>query len=283
MEIERAEIDQASLVEYADLFGTCFPGAVKLRRLDYLRWLYAHNPAGPMRGFNAREAGRLVAHYACIPMWLVLGGERVSALLSLNTATHPDFQGRGLFTRLAEATYDVAAREGVQAVYGVANANSTPGFLRKLGFSQVAQLEARVGLGRLRAGDWRAMDRAQFRIDWNESTLLWRTANPANPVSVHRMDDGSDGFSAASGRLALRAWAQLPQIEGLKIVTVPAPLTGRLWLGLTPAESMSGGGYVSIPEWLRPSPLNLIFRGLQGPLTVSADEVFFGFLDFDAF
>ena len=131
-----------------------------------------------MVGYNAWEAGRLAAHYACVPAHVHALGAPRRALLSLNTATHPEFQGRGLFTKLADHTYAAAAASGFELVYGAANASSTPGFVRKLGFQLVAPLDSRIGAGRLGRIDWpRAQAQAAFARSWSEPELAWRMAN----------------------------------------------------------------------------------------------------------
>src|SRR5579859_5968770 len=95
-----------ALSRYAALFLKCFPGTSHLNE-KYLEWLYARNPAGPVVGMDAMAGDVLAAHYVCIPAQIWLENVQVKALLSLNTATHPDFQGKGLFTTLAQKTYEL--------------------------------------------------------------------------------------------------------------------------------------------------------------------------------
>ena len=95
----------------------------------------AANPAGTVVGFDAWDDVTLAAHYVCVPARVLRWGDAFGrALLSLNTATRPAYQGKGLFTKLAAATYEGAERpKGFECVYGVANANSTPGFHSQAG------------------------------------------------------------------------------------------------------------------------------------------------------
>lgn len=282
---QRCMYTEPELQECASLFSVCFPAAKKLADVAYLRWLYVENPCGPVVGFNARHGERLVAHYVCIPMSVAIDGQVRRALLSLNTATHPEFQGKGLFTQLAEMTYAAGAEEGMEFVYGVANANSTPGFVRKLGFSLVAPLESRIGFGRLGAFDWpRLSQLARFQQAWTKYSLSWRIRNPAAAVLCHRRDQHAFCVSADSGRAGLRAWAELPLIGGaLPESIVTAPMSLRVWLGLMPASLGKFAFFANLPQRFRPSPLNLIVRGLQGSLSLAPEDVFFSFLDFDAF
>ena len=115
-------------------------------------------------GADAWDGERLAAHYVTCPMEAVVEGRVAKGLLSLNTATHPDYQGRGLFTTLAQAAYAQGAAAGYEFVVGVANANSTPGFLKRLEFQHEARLQAglllrrpaRLGVTPVQfAGHWR--------------------------------------------------------------------------------------------------------------------------------
>ena len=281
MELKPTQFDDVHLRQYAALFKACFPGADHLDG-QYLRWLYRDNPAGTVVGFDAWEGDRLAAHYVCVPASVRLDGRPKRALLSLNTATHPDFQGKGLFTRLAELTYAAGAEQGHELVYGVANANSTPGFLRKLGFSLVTPLDSWVGFGRLRGIDWNAVAGADFARTWPAAELDWRLRNPARPVRSVALADGSTGFLAASGKPGISAWAQLAG-EQAPAVRGSGGLGARVFLGKLPGRPGPRGAYLSLPERLRPSPLNLIVRGFGAPVALDPGNLFFSFLDFDAF
>lgn len=285
MDFERCGYSQSSLSEYAQLFSVCFPEARKLSDTDYLRWLYVENPLGAVVGFNARDGERLVAHYACVPMSIMIDGRVCRALLSLNTATHPDFQGKGLFTRLADLTYEAGANAGMDLVYGVANANSTPGFVRKLGFNLVSPLESRIGIGSLGSFDWaRLPQSARFCHDWTSESIAWRMNNPTATVKCHNTNRASFAFSTSAGRAGFSAWAEFPVANDVLVATsADAPFCFRVWLGLLPEGLGRFSLYPSLPDRLRPSPLNLIVRGLHDPLKLDASGVFFNFLDFDAF
>jgi len=276
-----ASVDADSLARYVGLMRICFPGTRKFSP-DYMRWLYADNPDGRVIGFDAFEGGELVAHYACIPATARLEGVPVRVMLSLNTATHPRFQGKGLFTQLAERTYEVGAGAGMAAVYGVANANSTPGFTRKLGFQLVAPLHARIGVGALlRNGAVGAP--AAFERSRSIAALQWRSTSPWS--SLHwRVDGDTAQCFAPAVRGLVSAYDEFPaaMAQGLRAsVARPAPL--RLFLGLVPQGELSAL-YAGIPSRLRPSPLNLIYKPLATTVQCIATEgARISFIDFDAY
>lgn len=274
--------DAQMLLRYEALFSACFAPSPKFAPPS-LKWLYGDNPDGQVFGFDAIDGDDLAAHYVCVPSTARVNGVVVKTLLSLNTATHPKFQGKGLFTKLAEMTYQAAAEQGFDGVYGVANANSTPGFVRKLGFQLVQPLEAKIGCGGLGI-DFSAVARnAQFERVWTPESLRWRSRNPCNPVWSSK---NRRGFHAAAFGNLLPAYAELPPTyssAGRDIVgRTMSPL--HLYLGLVPSGASRFSGYMDIPLRLRPSPLNMIYRSLtQHSTRLDAGQMSFTFLDFDAY
>lgn len=277
------EFDDKALAGYSSLFAACFPDSGKFTR-EYLDWLYVRNPDGHAFGFDAWEGDVLAAHYVCIPAQANVDGRVVQVLLSLNTATHPQFQGKGLFTKLASMTYEAAAAAGYAGVYGVANANSTPGFVRKLGFQLVRPLEALVGVGGIGTAGRQAALAPAFERVWSDAALEWRCASPSNPVLRRRKGTAWQFHAPAFGSW-IHAYAELALPAAVALGPTGAPATPlRLYLGLMPDAERSAGSYVAIPKRLRPSPLNLIYRSLSSPgLQLDGALIRFSFLDFDAY
>ena len=182
-------------------------------------------------------------------------------------------------------TYDNAANLHFDMVYGIANANSTPGFVQKLGFQLVAPLEARIGIGRLPITDKEEVFHSDvFQKFWDFPGITWRLGNPAIMVYVTKFADGTRGFHAATGIPFLRAYAEcfldFP-VTGSRSISI---ITPRLFIGLLPGRSFRCTRYQSIPKCFKPSPLNLIYRNLQnGGAMLEAHSVLLSFLDFDAY
>ena len=277
------QTDDAMLCRYQALFLACFPASSKFT-LETLKWLYKENPDGQVIGFDAFENGNLVAHYACIPAMVSIENMPVKALLSLNTATHPKNQGKGLFTKLAEMTYQQATEQGFHSIYGVANANSTPGFIRKLGFQLVAPLKAMIGIKQLGIDMTLAMNNAQFARIWSPASLSWRCANKNNIIQSLIQHDRVTFHAKALGNL-LPVYAELPKNICHLTTEYSQPISPlRLYLGLYPTAAHKTSMYGNIPNRLRTSPLNMIFRSLVKPNDkLNPNNIFFSFLDFDAY
>jgi len=266
----------AQLEAYGRLLNAAF--ATDKFNAAALAWRYRDNPAGAVVGADAWDGETLAAHYVTCPLEARIDGAVVKGLLSLNTATHPDYQGRGLFTTLAERAYELGAAAGYGFVIGVANANSTPGFLRKLAFQEVGRLHAGV----LASLPRRFSDLAvQYQGAWRDELLTWRLANPDGRYAVARRGDLT-GVWAKTHLPFVQCGAFLPNVEGVT-PTGGAPLAATLFLGLEPRMNLAA--FLPIPERLRPSPLNLIWRrlGTTAPAALRREAVALNFLDFDPY
>lgn len=284
MKLAEIATDSQSLEACAQLMQSAFPGATHLDAA-YLRWLYLDNPAGTVVGYNAWEDNRIIGHYAAIPVDIYLDGETCMGLLALNTAMHPDYRSAGIIYSLANRTCKLAEKRGFTCIYAVANAASTPILVKSLKFQLVSQLTAAVGPTRLRP-DWeKALIGNRFRRRWKEDTARWRAANPSNPTSLSSND---------ADTVAFRAKTHLPGIFAHGIIPVEPPLPDcskglgpglNLFLGILPENSCRYPGYLSIPEKLKPSPLNFIYRPLVdiAPRKLDRNEVILGIQDFDPY
>jgi GNAT superfamily N-acetyltransferase len=274
--LREVSVDDASIAQVAGLLRQVFPRSGHFTD-EAVRWQYRDNPDGHVVGFNAWLGDELAAHYVTIPLLARVNGKEEKGLLSLNTATHPSHQGKGLFTRLAKATYERGAREGFGFVVGVANANSTHGFTKKLGFQLVSPLRAMIGVGSL---PWSpvAID-VQYEGIWSERKLAWRMAHPAYRYTTARSAEQDLILSERSQATARYVLAALP--KGTLTTSVHAPWK-KVWIGLDPAMHWSRAAYINIPMRLRPSPLNLIFKDLTGAgRTLDPERVRFQAIDFD--
>jgi len=273
--------DELSLKKYEELFLTCFPNSKKFN-LDYLSWLYIENPEGPAIGFDVYDGDFLAAHYVCIPVSFSINGVVEKSLLSLNTATHPRYQGIGLFTKLASMTYATATNLGYSSIFGIANANSTHGFVRKLGFQLLGQLEAKIGFGRLNIDFSVVKEGYTFRA-WNAKSLNWRCSNPARSIECSMTSNGII-FKAGIFNKIASVIAELPLGNKipLNLSKFSSPL--HIFIGLIPKQMTHSNLYFDIPQKLRPSPLNLIYLSLAGKSEILyRDNFLLNFLDFDAF
>ena len=277
LQIRPSGVSNDQLAAYSLLLQSVFGPAAKFSP-EALAWRYRDNPDGAVVGFDAWDGDRLCAHYVTTPTAGVIDGAERRGLLSLNTATHPAYAGRGLFTRLAQATYQAGAAAGHGFVMGVANANSTPGFLRRLDFQFIAPLAAGLLLRLPRRFEPLG---TEFHLSWSPRRLAWRLANPAASYGIARRGDLTV-ISAPTHLPLLRCVGFLSQGAP---PPAPGPPALSLFIGLEPRLDLEALGFVRLPQRLRPSPLNLIYRRLNPTLPIVLDPVgtAISFLDFDPY
>jgi GNAT superfamily N-acetyltransferase len=254
-------IQKSALADYFDLLSMSFQRFNPT--LPYLNWLYFENPRGSVCGYDAYDGDLLVAHYACIP--IKIEGYQFNSLLSLNTATHPDYQGRGLFKELASRTFE-AALPTYANVVGVANAKSVGGFVKYLNFQMLGNLELRIGqLSRQFVGS---------RI-FTPEELLWRSTSPGRPMKVFPLESGLNLLSVKPFRFFPRLDAVVfEEDSGLDDYQSHQ-------IGITLDWRKGVNPLLKLPEKIKPSPLVLIFKPLLEPDSTLLTS--FSFPDFDAF
>jgi len=118
---------------YLDVWGYNRP-----RSFDHWRYLTA--PDGQCPVTLAADGEKLAGAYTVWPVKIRVGDEVVTGAQSMDTMTHPNYQGQGVFTKLAEACYEIAAARGTEILYGFPNPLSYPGFVKRLGWTHTGDV-----------------------------------------------------------------------------------------------------------------------------------------------
>lgn len=268
--IEQVRVDDASLQEILQLMLLAFVGHSEKFSIEYLKWQYADNPVGKIVGFNAYIGDVLAAHYVTMPIYMNISGKKTLGLLSLNTSTHPEHRGKRLFTILAEHTYQYAAELNYKFVIGVANAQSTHGFLKHLKFKMIGPLTFKVGIG----ANIYPKKNYTFTRYWDKEIIDWRLRNPF----MEYYKNGDMIVSPIKTGFKKLVYHDKDDLVSLK------KLHGRpfnLYIGN--GADLCKGVYCKVPKFIEHSPFNLIFRDLtDGKLPeVTKDNILFELIDFD--
>jgi GNAT superfamily N-acetyltransferase len=263
------------LEEYSTFLSLVFSKESKFTA-SFLKWQYCDNPFGTVVGYDAYFEDKLVAHYVTIPVQYYIFGVLTKGLLSLNTAVHPSHQGKGLFTKLANKTYDEAIKLGYEFIIGVANQNSTPGFVNKLGFQLISPLDVKIGIGKMFNNPINLFKLSPIR---NEAFVKWRLLNPSKTY----LSSNHEVYVEVKKNWLHAQLISLPNSQNFPVKLTTVKPIFKLLIGKGIAQK-NGGLYFDLPSIFKPSPLNLIFKDLTGKISITGkDDVFFELIDFDAY
>lgn len=186
------------------LFAECFAGSPKARA-DVLAWQYWANPFAVPVSWVYEDDDRVVAHYAGMPVPILVGGAPATGAVGIDAATAPSHRGRGLFEALARAVYEDGGRRGMPVTLCYPNENSLRGFV-KAGGHPVGRLRTYVlpvdagwvarrfgvPLVAARAGravafrHGRAGDAVRVTAPPGGLDALWATVAPSSPNGIRR-------------------------------------------------------------------------------------------------
>ena len=196
------------------------------------RWKHLDNPFGASPAWVAavESAGgeRLVGLRVFLRWQFVRDGAVVHAVRAVDTATDPDFRGRGLFTALTLGALPALRAEGVELVFNTPNDQSRPGYV-KMGWQPVGTLRPvlrPVGLGSV-----------PRLVRSRVPAALW-----PEPLSVGRsVEDwlAADGRALLSGRSAG---------DGLRTAVDEAFARWRFGAALQPCRVIGADGTVAVVQ-----------------------------------
>jgi GNAT superfamily N-acetyltransferase len=113
-------------------------------------WKHFEGPWGPSAMWVATVDGRIVGFRAFVRWQFVEpSGEIVRAVRAVDTATDPEHQGQGIFTRLTLGALDALGAEGNRLVFNTPNRYSLSGYL-KMGWRNLGRLPVAVRPARVR-------------------------------------------------------------------------------------------------------------------------------------
>ena len=266
--LKKITCNTTKITEYSKLLSDVFQDRKKFNQ-KYLNWLYLQNPYGKVYGYDVYYDNKLVAHYATLPVKYILKNKEYKGLLSLNTAVHKDHQGQGLFSKIAKLTIDSSKQDGYDFIVGVSNQNSTHGFVNKLGFKLVCPLETYLVIGKLNP---LKKSNNLFSSEISAEFFNWRLKNP----NENYIKTSKGVIKRKFGILDFLITTQLrnTKIKSLGIINV---LIGKNTHKLDKSQF-----YFSIPKFLKPSPLNLIFKSnIKELMKINSKDFYFELKDFD--
>ncbi len=169
----------------------------------FFSWKHDENAFGPSYEWVAVEDETVVGYRAFLRWEFVVDGEVVRAVRAVDTATHPDHRGKGIFRALTLHAVEAMTADGAGFVFNTPNDQSRPGYLT-MGWEVVGRLPVAVRPLRARA--------------------LWRMARARVPAA--RWSLPTEAFEPPA---ALED-VEVPSAPGWSTNRTPAYLTWRYGL-----------------------------------------------------
>lgn len=106
-------------------------------------WKHLNNPFGKSPVILAEEDGQLLGVRAFLKWEFLESGKVYRACRAVDTATHPDYQGNGIFKKLTLSLIEEIKKEGIDLLFNTPNAKSAPGYL-KMGWEKWGKLPLKL-------------------------------------------------------------------------------------------------------------------------------------------
>lgn len=178
----------------------------------FWRWKHVDNPFGKSPVLVAEENGQLIGVRAFMRWQWTYQNRIYKAVRAVDTATHPQHQGKGIFKNLTLQLVDQCKADGVDFIFNTPNTSSKPGYL-KMGWMSNGKMKLAASPRlnfKKQSSDFDsiyAMNQSSFsafkfseadsnymRTNLTEKFLLWRyTSNPN--IEYYTFSDPTNRYS----------------------------------------------------------------------------------------
>lgn len=143
--MEIREATDADIPAIVDLLRLSLGEGLMPKSTEYWHWKHFENPFGPSPVLVCWEHSKLIGVRAFMRWEWIASGQQISAVRAVDTATHPDFQGKGVFRKLTMSLVETSKYNGLDIVFNTPNHQSKPGYL-KMGWDEAGRLPVKFSL-----------------------------------------------------------------------------------------------------------------------------------------
>jgi GNAT superfamily N-acetyltransferase len=113
------------------------------KSIAYWNWKHEQNPFGKSEVMISEEDATLSGIRAMMPWIWQAGQQQFKTFRAVDTATHPDFQGKGIFSKLTQTMVEHLRSVGSDFIFNTPNNQSLPGYL-KMGWQEWGRIKVRI-------------------------------------------------------------------------------------------------------------------------------------------
>lgn len=278
IEFKKTNLDKID--EYILLYSKAFKNFSKTN--DYFKWLYEENPDGKFVGIDCYDNDILVGQVGGIPHEFIFNERKISFLISINVCVDPKYQGKWLFSKMLIRFEQIARELDFDGIIGIANKAATPFWKRSIKMKTLGSLDVFIGYGKLDINCFNKLN-YNFYTYWNKNKLEWRFKNPLNNF-YQKTSEGSQSIYAKTDFLLIDAYSPLVFFDQDINLRLEKKKTFKpvVYIGLI-NEFKKTKFLFDLPYFLRPSPLNFVYKFLKSEQNLDPKKILFTFLEFDAF
>lgn len=122
-----------------ELLKSSLGEALMPKSVAFWRWKHWENPFGKSSVLLAFENETLVGVRAFMKWEWRFHNKVIQSVRAVDTATHPEHQGKGIFTTLTLSLVEQCKTDGIGFVFNTPNKNSMPGYI-KMGWHSIGKM-----------------------------------------------------------------------------------------------------------------------------------------------
>ncbi len=278
IEFKKTNLDK--LDDYLELYKRSFKKFEK--NFEYLKWQYIKNPHGNFVGIDCYDNNTLIGQVGGIPKEFIFNNKKIKSLISINVCVDPLYKGKGIFKKMAIRFEQIAKNLNFDLIIAIANKAATIPWQKSIALMKLNALDVFVGFGKLE-NDKVIENNYNFYSLWNKETLEWRIKNPINETFFQKIRNNQSVYSKSNFAL-IDAYSPMVFLEDVidKSTIKKKIYRPIVYVGLI-NDFKKTNLLFDLPEFLKPSPLNFLYKFTKSNDVLDTKKVFFTFLDFDAF
>ncbi len=252
--------------------------------VQFLDWLYNENPNGKAIVNNAYENGKIVAHFALVPISVVYNNKIYKSALSVFNAVDENHRNFYIFHQLASKSFETAKLNNIRFIMSVANATSSELYVKCFKFKLISPLVIKIGFSKFQEKN---NIPHKFEILRDKKTLEWRLKNPRFEYQIYEEDEKciifNNNYKLFKMNMGYIVNKDL-DLQNKFIFKNNYKLNSfNMWMGLNnnlKKTKMS----LNIPSFLKPSPCNFIIKDLKLEKTnLIKKDIKFNLIDYEVF
>lgn len=266
------------LSDYLNLYKTCFPGFKK--NIEYFRWLYENNPMGKYIGIDAFDGDKLIGQIGGIPFNYKFYNNDIKTLVSINICIDKLYRGGGIFHNLSSNFEKLLIENDYDLLIAIGNKLATPAWIRSLKLKNLGELKSYLGFYNFSNNEI-ILNKYNLFTNWQIDTIKWRCSNPIKNTQLIKFKN-KKLVHAKTDFPMIKAYTPFPYELDFELNNKKNDLCLKTFIGFC-EEINENFLFRKIPQVLKPSPLNFLYKFFKKDYVLKQSEVFFTFLDFDAF